>query len=192
MTPFQMALIAAIPGNLQGRLMKPKIEADLQPQAFSEVLSPQQAAAIREIMSTVTEEAGGTGGRVRAALAGTNIMAGGKTGTAEKDDAPRYDPKTGERMFVMKKKKSENGEVVDYKEFLTYNRTDGWFICFAPLENPQVAIAVVLEDIGNQFGGGTAAPVAANVILKARELGLLGDRYKPKAPVQAPAAKKKK
>ena len=192
MTPFQMALIAAIPGNLQGRLMKPKIEADLQPQAFSEVLSPQQAAAIREIMSTVTEESGGTGGRVRAALAGTNIMAGGKTGTAEKDDAPRYDPKTGERMFVMKKKKSENGEVVDYKEFLTYNRTDGWFICIAPLENPQVAIAVVLEDIGNQFGGGTAAPVAANVILKARELGLLGDRYKPKAPVQAPTAKKKK
>ena len=192
MTPFQMALIAATPGNLQGRLMKPKIEADLQPQVFADVLTPQQAAAMREIMSTVTEEAGGTGGRVRAALAGTNIMAGGKTGTAEKDDAPRYDPKTGERMFVMKKKKGENGEIVEYKEFLTYSRTDGWFICIAPLENPQVAIAVVLENIGNQFGGGTAAPVAANIILKARELGLLGDKYKPKAPVQTPTAKRKK
>ena len=192
MTPFQMALIASVPANLQGRLMKPKIEADLQPRAFADVLSPQQAAAVREIMSTVTEEAGGTGGRVKAALAGTNIMAGGKTGTAEKDDAPRYDPKTGEQMFVMKKKKDENGEIVEYKEFLTYNRTDGWFICIAPLENPQVAIAVVLEDIGNQFGGGTAAPVAANVILKARELGLLGDRYKPKATVQKPVAKKKR
>ena len=192
MTPFQMALIASVPGNMQGKLMKPKIEADLQPQAFADVLSPQQAKDVREIMSTVTEEAGGTGGRVKAALAGTNIMAGGKTGTAEKDDAPRYDPKTGERMFVMKKKKGENGEIVDYKEFLTYNRTDGWFICIAPIENPQVAIAVVLEDIGNQFGGGTAAPVAANVILKARELGLLGDRYKPKVPVQKPIAKKKR
>ena len=192
MTPFQMALIAATPGNLQGRLMKPKIEADLQPKAFADVLTPQQAAAMREIMSTVTEEAGGTGGRVRAALAGTNIMAGGKTGTAEKDDAPRYDPKTGERMFVMKKKKGENGEILEYKEFLTYNRTDGWFICIAPLENPQVAIAVVIENIGNQFGGGTAAPVAANVILKARELGLLGDKYKPKAPIQTPAAKRKR
>ncbi|MFM9904264.1 MAG: penicillin-binding transpeptidase domain-containing protein [Pyrinomonadaceae bacterium] len=192
MTPFQMALIAAAPANLQGRLMKPKIEADLPPQAFADVLSPQQAAAIREIMSTVTEEAGGTGGRVKAALAGTGIMAGGKTGTAEKDNAPRYDPKTGERMFVIKKKKGASGEMVDYKEFLTFNRTDGWFICIAPLENPQLAIAVVLEDIGNQFGGGTAAPVAANVILKARELGLLGDRYRPRAPVQKPAPKKKK
>ncbi|CAN5380358.1 hypothetical protein BH10ACI2_BH10ACI2_05310 [soil metagenome] len=192
MTPFQMALIASAPANLQGKLMKPKIEADQPPEVFASVLSPQQAAAIREIMSTVTEEAGGTGGRVKAALAGTGIMAGGKTGTAEKDDAPRFDPKTGERMFVMKKKKGENGVMEEYKEYLTFNRTDGWFICIAPLENPQLAIAVVLEDIGNQFGGGTAAPVAANVILKARELGLLGDKYRPKAPVQKPPVKKKK
>jgi penicillin-binding protein 2 len=191
MTPFQMALIAAAPANLQGRLMKPKIEADLQPQMFSQVLSPQQAAAVREIMSTVTEEAGGTGGAVRSALAGTGITAGGKTGTAEKDDVPKYDPKTGERMFVLKKRKNENGELVDYKEYLTYDRTDGWFICIAPLEDPQLAIAVVIEDIGNRFGGQTAAPVAANVVLKARELGLLGDRYKPKAPA-APRSKKKK
>lgn len=192
MTPFQMALIASVPGNMQGRLMKAKIEADLPPQIFAEVLSPQQAAAVRAIMSTVTEEAGGTGGRVKAALAGTNIMAGGKTGTAEKDNAARYDPKTGERMFVIKKMKDENGQIVEYKEYLTYNRTDGWFICIAPLENPQVAIAVVLEDIGNQFGGGTAAPVAANVILKARELGLLGERYRAKAPAQKPTGKKRK
>jgi cell division protein FtsI/penicillin-binding protein 2 len=82
MTPFQMALIASAPANLQGRLMKPKLEADLQPQMFSQVLTPQQAAAVREFMSTVTEEAGGTGGAVRSALAGTGIMAGGKTGTA--------------------------------------------------------------------------------------------------------------
>jgi penicillin-binding protein 2 len=185
-----MALIASVPANLQGRLMKPKIEADVPPQVFSQVLSQPQAATVRDIMSTVTEEAGGTGGRVKAALAGTNITAGGKTGTAEKDDAPRYDPKTGERMYVIKKKKDENGNYVEYKEYLTYNRTDGWFICIAPLENPQVAIAVVIEDIGKQFGGGTAAPVAANVVLKARELGLLGDRYRGTAPTQRPARRR--
>jgi hypothetical protein len=192
-TPFQMAMIASVPGNLQGRLMKPKIEADLQPQMFSQVLNPQQAADVREIMSTVTEEAGGTGGAVRTALAGTGIMAGGKTGTAEKDDAPRFDPKTGERMFVLKKKKDPGGNIVEYKEYVTFNRTDGWFICIAPLENPQVAIAVVIEDIGSKFGGQTAAPVAANVILKARTLGLLGDKYMPKqAPPAKPAKKKPK
>ena len=190
MTPFQMALIASVPGNMQGRMMKPKIEFDLQPQMFSQVLTVQQAAAIRDIMSTVTEEAGGTGGAVRSALAGTGIVAGGKTGTAEKDNVPRYDPKTGDRMYVLKKKKNENGETVDYKEYLTYDRTDGWFICIAPLDNPQLAIAVVIEDIGNRFGGQTAAPVAANIILKARDLGLLGDRFKPKA--AAPPVKKRK
>ncbi len=192
MTPFQMALIAATPANLQGRLMKPKIEADLQPQVFNQILTPQQAAEIRDIMSTVTEEAGGTGGAVRTALAGTGIIAGGKTGTATKDGAPLFDPKTGERRFVLKKKKDENGQLVDYKDYLSYTRIDGWFICIAPLENPQVAIAVVIEDIGNRFGGQTAAPVAANVVLKARELGLLGDKYKPKAaPPKTPAKKKR-
>ena len=81
--------------------------------------------------------------------------------------------------------------MVDYKDFLTYDRTDGWFICIAPLENPQLAIAVVIEDIGSKFGGQTAAPVAANVILKARDLGLLGDKYKPRAQATAPPKKRK-
>lgn len=179
MTPLQMALIAAAPANLQGRLMKPKIEADLQPQMFAQVLTPQQAAAMREIMSTVTEEAGGTGGVVRAKLGGTGIATGGKTGTAEKDNVPAYD-KNGRRITVKKRKKGENGEWIEYDEPVLRRRTDGWFICIAPLENPQLAIAVVIEDIGGGFGGTTAAPIAADVILKARELGLLGEKYKPK------------
>lgn len=191
MTPFQMALIASTPANMQGMLMMPRIEADLQPKMFSQVLTPQQAAAVREIMSTVTEEAGGTGGVVKSKLAGTGIMAGGKTGTAEKE-ADRYDPKTGERMFILKHKKGENGETIEYKDYLSYERTDGWFICIAPLENPQVAIAVVIEDIGSRFGGQTAAPVAADVILKARELGLLGDRYKAAAAPRQALPKKRK
>ncbi|HVE55622.1 MAG TPA: penicillin-binding transpeptidase domain-containing protein [Pyrinomonadaceae bacterium] len=191
MTPFQMALVAAAAGNLEGRLMKPKIEADIPSQMFSQILTPQQAEEVRRIMATVTEEAGGTGGAVRAKLAGTGIVVGGKTGTAEKDNTPLYDEKTGERKFrLVKKKDKDTGEMIDVKEFLTFNRTDGWFICLAPLENPQVAIAVVIENIGSQFGGTTAAPIAAEVILKARELGLLGDKYKPQ--VQTPTKKKSK
>jgi penicillin-binding protein 2 len=34
-----------------------------------------------------------------------------------------------------------------------------WFICFAPVEAPQVAMAVILENAGH--GGTQAAPVAA-------------------------------
>ena len=69
-----------------------------------------------------------------------------------------------------------------------YERTDSWFITIAPLERPQLAIAVVVE--GGGYGARTAAPIAANVILKARELGLLGDQYKPKAQAPKPAAAK--
>ncbi len=188
MTPFQMALIASIPGNMEGKLMKPKIEADQAPQAFSQVLSPQQAAAMRGIMSTVTEEPGGTGTVISAKLAGTGIKTGGKTGTAEKL-APLYDEKTGKLRTVKKKRKNDKGELVEYDAPVMYERTDSWFITIAPLERPQVAIAVVVE--GGGFGARTAAPIAANVILKARELGLLGDQYKPKAAPQKPTSKPK-
>lgn len=179
MTPFQMALIASIPANMNGQLMKARIEADQPPVPFSQVLSPQQAAAIREIMSTVVEEPGGTGTVIAAKLAGTGIRAGGKTGTAEKQ-APVYDEKTGKLKTVKQKRKNAKGEWVEYDAPVMYERTDSWFITIAPLERPQVAIAVVVEAGG--FGARTAAPIAANVILKARELGLLGEQYTPKAP----------
>jgi penicillin-binding protein A len=182
MTPFQMAMLASIPGNLEGKLMKPRIEIDEQPEPFAQVLSPLQAAAIRSIMSTVTEEPGGTGTVLSAKLEGTGIRTGGKTGTAEKQ-APVYDEKTGKLETVKQRRKDGNGQWVEYDVPVLYERTDSWFITIAPLERPQVAISVVVE--GGGFGARTAAPIAANVILKARELGLLGDQYKPKAPPPA-------
>jgi cell division protein FtsI/penicillin-binding protein 2 len=190
MTPFQMALIAASAGNLEGKLMKPKIEADLAPQPFAQVLTRDQARAVREIMATVTEEPGGTGGIVRAKLAGTGITTGGKTGTADRDGVQVYN-KDGTKKTV-KKRKRENGEWVEYDEPVKMTRWDGWFLALAPLDNPQLAIAVVVEDIGGSaYGGTTAAPIAADVILKAAQLGLLGNQFKPKAPA-APTPKRRK
>ena len=43
MTPFQMALIASAPANMNGNLMKPKIEFDQPPEVYSNVVSTQQA-----------------------------------------------------------------------------------------------------------------------------------------------------
>ena len=190
MTPFQMALIASVPGNMQGQLMKVKIEADQPAAPFAQVLSPQQASVVRDIMSTVVEEPGGTGTVIASKLAGTGIRAGGKTGTAEKQ-APVYDEKTGKLKTVKQKRKNAQGQWIEYDAPVMYERTDSWFITIAPLERPQVAIAVVVE--GGGFGARTAAPIAANVILKARELGILGEQYTPKSqPLAAtkPRAKK--
>ena len=38
-----------------------------------------------------------------------------------------------------------------------------WFICFAPIENPKVAVAVVLER-QSATGGTTAAPIAKSIM----------------------------
>lgn len=46
-------------------------------------------------------------------------------------------------------------------------KTDDWFVAFAPAQNPQIAVAVVLPDqpAGTEFQGGTlAAPIAKAVI----------------------------
>ncbi len=187
MTPLQMALIASAPANLNGNLMKPKIEFDRPPEIFSQVLSPQQAAQIREIMGLVTEGSGGTATRVFAGVRAAGIRTGGKTGTAEKL-APVYDEKTGKLKTVTRTRKNEDGETVEYQAPVMFERTDSWYISIAPLEKPTLAIAVVVE--GGGYGARTAAPIAANVILKARDLGLLGEQYKPKTQ-KSPAPTKK-
>lgn len=186
MTPFQLALIASAPANLEGKLMKPRIELSQPPQAFSQVLSPQQALAIRQIMATVTEEPGGTGTVISAKLAGTGIRTGGKTGTAEKL-APVFDEKTGRIKTQRQKIRDDGGKLIEVEQPVMYERTDSWFISIAPLENPLLAIAVVVE--GGGFGARTAAPIAANIILKARDLGLLGEQYLPR---KAPAEPRRK
>jgi penicillin-binding protein 2 len=177
MTPFQMALIVSAAANLQGRLMKPKIEFDQKPEMFSQVVSPEKSAQIRQIMALVTEGSGGTATRVFGRIRSAGIRTGGKTGTAEKK-APVYDKKTGKLKTVKRKRRNADGQLVEYDAPVMYDRTDSWYVSIAPLENPQLAIAVVVE--GGGYGARTAAPIAANVILKARDLGLLGDKYTPK------------
>lgn len=187
MTPFQMALITSAAANLEGKLMKPKIEFDQKPEMFSQVLSPQQAAIVRQIMGLVTEGSGGTATRVFAEVRAAGIRSGGKTGTAEKQ-APLYDEKTGKLKTHKRKVRDENGNLVEKEFSQMYERTDSWYVSFAPLESPTLAIAVVVE--GGGYGARISAPIAANIIMKARELGLLGEQYKPKPKLPVPSAKK--
>jgi peptidoglycan glycosyltransferase len=41
---------------------------------------------------------------------------------------------------------------------------DAWFIGFAPVDDPKIAVAVTLENIPNGYGGTYAAPIASQVI----------------------------
>ncbi len=177
-TPFQMALFASTIANLQGKLMKPKIEEDRAPEVFNQVVSPQQAEEMRKVMRSVTE--GGTGTSAMAPAKAAGVNTGGKTGTAQKN-IPEYDPKTGApRTRIVQQKDPKTGAVIrQYEEVIIAEqpRIDAWYLCVAPIENPQLVIAVVVEGrIGETgvYGGKYAAPIAAQLIIRAKALGLLG------------------
>lgn len=172
MTPFQMALAAAAIANSDGKLMKPKIEFNRAPEVFKQVVSPQAAARMRSIMGRVTGGTSGTARGVFGPVKAAGINTGGKTGTAQKV-VPVYDPKTGEPKTRHRVERDNRGNIIrEYEETLMdeeHPRIDGWFLCIAPLERPQLAIAVVVE--GGGYGSRSAAPIAAALVLKARDLG---------------------
>lgn len=175
MTPFQMALTAAAIANMEGKLMKPKIEYDLPSAVYSQAVTPPQAAEMRQIMGLVTNGPGGTARGVFGPIHAAGIITGGKTGTAEKE-VPEYDPKTGEPKIVKRYERDRRGNIIREYEQVVLSpelRIDSWFLCIAPLERPLVAMAVIIE--GGGYGSRAAAPVAAALVLKARELGLLGE-----------------
>ncbi len=79
------------------------------------------------------------------------IKVAGKTGTAQ-----IINTKTAEKMEDYEKKYKENSI----------------FACFAPADNPQIAVAVVVEHGGH--GGSTAAPIARDVLITYfRERGII-------------------
>ena len=136
-TPLQMAEVAAAVAN-GGKLMRPRltervvgkdgrVEEQIAPAEQAQVMKPETAAQLTEMMGRVVEEGTGT----QAALSGVSVA--GKTGTAE----------------------------IGVEASLN----QVWFIGFAPVENPQYAIAVTLDDqpIGTS-GGEYAAPLAAQVL----------------------------
>ena len=186
MTPFQMALAAATVANLEGRLLKPKIEFDRPPEPFNQVLSPQVAARLRSIMGLVTGGSSGTARGVFAPVKAAGITTGGKTGTAQKV-VPVYDPRTGEPKTRVVNERDNRGNIIGQHVETVMDeqnpRIDGWFLCIAPLENPQLAMAVVVE--GGGYGSRSAAPIAAALVLKAKELGYFKGSATPV--VQQPA-----
>ena len=97
-------------------------------------LKPDQVQVIREAMYGVTVS--GTSTRV---FAGAGYQSGGKTGTAQ----------------AVGLKQNEKYSASRVQEHL---RDHALYVAFAPLENPQIAVAVIVENAG--WGAGAAAPIA--------------------------------
>jgi len=100
-------------------------------------LKPEHVDVIRNAMHGVTLE--GTSARV---FAGAGYTSGGKTGTAQ-----AIGLRAGEKYSSVK------GD--------EHKRDHALYVAFAPVENPTIALAVIVENAG--WGSGSAAPIARRV-----------------------------
>ncbi len=182
LTPMQMAMISAAAANSRGDVMRPTIEMGRQPKALSQAMSPETAAKMRTLMATVVQR-GTAAGPFGTMIRNAGLTAGGKTGTAQRD-APAIDPKTGKPITYVDSRGRTRIKMEERR------RIDSWFIGFAPVENPKIAWAVVVE--GGGYGSRIAAPIAGNLAVKAKSLGLLNEELaQPKATPARETAKVK-
>ena len=150
-TPLQMAnLLAAVANG--GTLYRPwfvrKVETldgrlirEYGPEKIRSVaLKEGTLKHIRNALRDVVNSGSGTGGKARSNL----IEIAGKTGTAQVAEM--------RGGFV-------NSERLPYEI-----RDHAWFVGYAPAENPEIAVAVLVEHGGR--GGSAAAPLAKMVIEK--------------------------
>ncbi|MCE1273921.1 MAG: penicillin-binding protein 2, partial [Chlorobiales bacterium] len=65
-----------------------------------------------------------------------------------------------------------------------HGQDHAWFVCFAPVEQPKIAIAVLVENAG--FGGSVSAPIARELInYYVNVKGKAGNGYSPTKAVDA-------
>ena len=122
--------------DYDGRLIQ-----EFSPKVIKKIkIEPEVLRNIKEGLRGVVHEAHGTGHRARL----KNVIVAGKTGTAQ--------------VVAMK-----DSEEIDPEEETPYSHRDhAWFVAFAPYENPEVAVSVIIEHGGH--GGATAAPIAGGIL----------------------------
>jgi peptidoglycan glycosyltransferase len=140
-TPLGMASVAQTVANDGTRdptniVKDPNLQSPAKP---VEVTSKANARVLTGLMRAVVTQGTGT----QAALPGVQVA--GKTGTAELGPKPGQPP-------------PPPGQEDTAKQIV-----DGWFIAFAPANNPKLAIAVMLIDASGD-GGTTAAPIARSIL----------------------------
>jgi penicillin-binding protein 2 len=113
------------------RTLSPRPQLDALP------LVPEQVELIKKALYAVTQE--GTSTRV---FAGAPYTSGGKTGTAQ-------------AVGLGKNEKYNAAKMEEHK------RDHSWYIAMAPVDQPRVALAVIVENAG--FGAEAAAPIARRV-----------------------------
>jgi penicillin-binding protein 2 len=134
-TPIQLAVTTGAIVN-DGNLYRPTLIKDAKPMLSGKLnVNPETLEIIKNALAGVVNEPGGTGWAAKSLL--TNI--GGKTGTAQVIATNKNSKSLPEKF-----------------------RDHAWFIAFAPVEKPVIALAVFVEHGGH--GGAAAAPIAKRAI----------------------------
>lgn len=144
-TPLQMASAVSTIAN-NGKRMRPHVVRAIidnhgqRQEPWLEVVTtleskPEYITAVQQAMADVTRF-----GTATRAFAGAPYRAAGKTGTAQ--------------VYSLK------GGAYDKSD--ERKRDHSWFIAYAPVDEPKIALAIMVENGG--FGAVSAAPIARQVI----------------------------
>ncbi|MDT8379791.1 MAG: penicillin-binding protein 2 [Desulfotignum sp.] len=156
-TPLQMAVFTAAIAN-GGTLFRPRIVTTIKnvygngvekidPEIIGGIPAGKKTLdLVRQGMINVVEGDRGTARSIRI----KQVELAGKTGTAQV-----FSRKTGEKF--------------DNKKQVKTLQDHAWFVCYAPAQNPVIAISVIIEH--GEHGSSAAAPVAGTLVKK--YLGLL-------------------
>ncbi|UCE85762.1 MAG: penicillin-binding protein 2 [Deltaproteobacteria bacterium] len=150
-TPLQLAVAFAAIAN-GGGLVTPRLVRNLHARDALSLPSgsvhrervpvdAKHLARVREALVGVVQDTGGTGARARV----TGVAVGGKTGTAQ--------------IVGLEQIEGLEDDEIPWKY-----RDHGWFVAFAPAEQPEIVVAVLVEHGGG--GGAVAAPIAQRVLAR--------------------------
>lgn len=176
-TPLQVAMFTAVAAN-GGVLYRPHVvkaiydaNGEVLQTVEKEVISrlslkPEDLRAVQKGLQAVVNEGGGTGGRARL----PNIAVAGKSGTSQ--------------VVSLKTYQAYSRGGLPYKY-----RDHAWFTAYAPAENPQLVVTVLLEHTGG--GGANAAPLAGKMLEAYFDHSIVAKSLPPAMiqPDQPPAAR---
>lgn len=155
-TPLQMAMVAATLAN-RGKMVRPRMLLA----SDSMLIEADTRSRLPNISGPSTEDWENMVSAMEAVVhRGNKGFRGNGTAWAYigRDISYRMAGKSGTAQVVEIKQGQEYKEE-DLEEF---NRKHAWFIAFAPVEKPVIALAVLVENGGG--GSAVAAPVAREVI----------------------------
>lgn len=148
-TPLQLARATATLANY-GKVVTPHLAREIitpdyatPPELEPETRLPLKKQHVDNIIYAMTNVVHGSRGTAGRIAKGIEFQIAGKTGTAQ--------------VFTIKQEEKYNEDAIDFKM-----RDHALFIAFAPVHDPQIAVAVVAEHGGH--GGSVAAPIAGKII----------------------------